>query len=67
VETGGDGGSAGNQRGKRVPDGDIAPDRPRNRTEQRSRGSNGLAKFSGVELKEQAGNIDLAMVAKASL
>jgi hypothetical protein len=36
-------------------------------TERRSPRSNGLGKFFGAEAKRQAGSVDLAMVAKASL
>jgi hypothetical protein len=46
---------------------DVAPVRPRNRTERKSRESNGFANASGVKTKVQAGNFDLVMVAKASL
>jgi hypothetical protein len=53
--------------GKRVPGIDVAPVRPRNRTERKSRESNGFAKLFDVETKVQARNMDLAMVAKASL
>jgi len=60
-------GNVGDRRGKRVPGVDIAPVRPRNRTERESRESNGFARVSDVELKVQARNIDLAMVAQASL
>ena len=56
-------GNIGDRRGKRVPGVDSAPIRPRNRTERKSRGSNGFARVSDVELKVQVGNIDLAMVA----
>jgi hypothetical protein len=56
-------GNDGKWRGKRVPGVDIAPLRPRNRTERKSRESNGSANFSGVGTKVQARNIDLAMVA----
>jgi hypothetical protein len=36
-------------------------------TERGSHASNGLATFSGAESKRQDGNVDLAMVALASL
>jgi len=60
-------GSVGDRRGKRVSGVDVAPDRPRNRTERMSLESNGLAKVFDRETKVQARNIDLAMVAQASL
>ena len=56
-------GSVGDRRGKRVPGIDVAPVRPRNRTERKSLKSNGSAKVFNMETKVQARNIDLAMVA----
>jgi len=52
--------SAANCRGERVSGEDFAPARPRNRTERRSRESNGFAEVSDVETKVQvSGNFIL--------